>query len=533
VTAPLLDFGEVLPLTRRLGACPDPLALFGQLTDRGRQPDTVLLESADRVSGGGARSILALRSALRLTCRGRDVQVTALSPNGKAILPWLRVRTARVAALRDAAGGFVATFPSPPAGDRSDAERLRQASPLDVLRLAVTGPRLVSEPAELSHFAVGAFAYDLIDLFEALPAPRTGGAGWPAYEAWVPDRVVVVDHAQRLTTVYATVFGDAAAAATYHDAVQAVESLTRTVVGAPEAADDPRPAVAPAGDVTAARVDVSDAEYADMVRVLQKHIAAGDIFQAVPSRTYTLPCRDPLAAYAALRRGNPSPYMFFLHGTAGTLFGSSPETCVQVGGAPCTVTLRPIAGTVPRRAPGGLADPEADARGEVALRTNAKELAEHLMLVDLARNDVSRISRPGTRRLTRLLNVERFSHVLHLVSEVTGELEADCDALHAYVASMNMGTVVGAPKIRAAELLRGLEPSARGAYGGAVGYLTHGGEMDTALVIRSATVQSGVAAVRAGAGVVADSDPEREAQETRHKAAAVLEAIAASEAAHG
>jgi anthranilate synthase component I len=528
MTAPLLDTGEVLPLTRRLGACPDPLALFAQLTDGGRMRDTVLLESADRVTGGGARSILAVRSALRLTCRGRDVEVTALSPNGTAILPWLRERAARVAGVSDRAAGFVATFAPPPAGERSDAERLRQPSPLDVLRLAAAGPRLVSEPAELSYFAAGSFAYDLIDLFESLPAPRSRGADWPAYEAWVPDRVVVVDHAQRLTTVYASVFGERAAAATYHDAVQAVEALTRTVVGAREAVEDSRPVAAE--DVPAARVDLSDAEYADTVRTLQGHIAAGDIFQAVPSRTFTLPCRDPLAAYAALRRGNPSPYMFFLHGTGGTLFGSSPETCVQVGGSPRTVTLRPIAGTVPRRAPDDHPDVEADARGEVALRTNAKELAEHLMLVDLARNDVSRISRPGTRRVTRLLDVERFSHVLHLVSEVTGELSDGYDALHAYAASMNMGTVVGAPKIRAAELLRALEPSARGAYGGAVGYLTHGGEMDTALVIRSALVHGGVAAVRAGAGVVADSDPDREAQETRHKAAAVLAAIAASEA---
>jgi len=531
MTAPLLGFGELLPLTRRLGACPDPLALFGRLSDGGRRPDTVLLESADRVTGGGARSILALRSALRLTCRGREVDVAAVSPNGVAILPWLRERAARAAAIRDRRGGFVATFAPPPAGDRSDAQRLRQASPLDVLRLAVTAPRLVSEPAELSHFAAGVFAYDLIDLFEDLPAPRGAADAWPSYEAWIPDRVIVVDHAQRLTTVYATVFGDGAAAATYHDAVQAVESLTRTVVGAPEAAEGAA-AAAPAPGAAAAHVDLDDAAYAGVVRALQRHIAAGDIFQVVPSRTFTLPCRDPLAAYAALRRANPSPYMFFLTGTAGTLFGSSPETCVQVAGAPRTVTLRPIAGTVPRRAAREGGDPEADARAEVALRTNAKELAEHLMLVDLARNDVSRISRAGTRRVTRLLDVERFSHVLHLVSEVTGELTADCDALHAYVASMNMGTVVGAPKLRAAELLRGCERSARGPYGGAVGYLTHGGEMDTALVIRSALVREGLAAVRAGAGVVADSDPDREAQETRHKAAAVLEAIAAGEAAH-
>jgi len=159
--------------------------------------------------------------------------------------------------------------------------------------------------------------------------------------------------------------------------------------------------------------------------------------------------------------------------------------------------------------------------------TNPKELAEHLMLVDLARNDVARVSRPGTRTVSRLLTVERYQHVMHLVSEVVGELAGDLDALHAYAASLNMGTLVGAPKIRAAELLRQHETTKRGPYGGAVGYLAHDGSLDTAIVIRSAFVRDGVAQVRAGAGVVLDSDPAAEAEETRHKAAAVLRALTA------
>jgi anthranilate synthase component 1 len=189
--------------------------------------------------------------------------------------------------------------------------------------------------------------------------------------------------------------------------------------------------------------------------------------------------------------------------------------------------LRPIAGTAARgrRADGSL-DTELDARLQAALLTDTKELAEHMMLVDLARNDVARVSRAGTRRVSRLLTVDRYQHVMHIVSEVEGELAPGLDALHAYAASMNMGTLVGAPKIRAAELLRHHEPSRRGPYGGAVGYLTHRGEMDTAIVIRSALVQHGVAHVRAGAGVVLDSDPVREADETRRKAASVLQALA-------
>lgn len=532
MTAPRLEAGEVLPLTRRLKACPDPLALFARLTDGGRSSDTLLLESADAATGRDARSILVSRAALRLTCRGREVEARALTPNGCAFLPWLASRAGHSTTVRRSSDAFSVSYPGPGGRERSDAERIRQPSPLDLLRLAAAGPRLLAAPAPFSHFVAGSLAYDLIDLYEDLPAPRGGASVWPTFEAWVPDRVVVVDHGQRTTTVLATVMGGDGEA-NYHDAVRAVESLTAAVAASPEASGWQAPLPPRADERALAAVDLSDEEYAALVRTLQGHIAAGDIFQVVPSRTFTAPCRDPLRAYAELRRINPSPYMYFLRGSAGALFGASPETCVRVAGEPPTVTLRPIAGTMPRRRSlGGNADPEADARAEVALRTDAKELAEHLMLVDLARNDVSRVSRPGTRRVARLLDIDRYSHVLHLVSEVAGELQPDCDALHAYVASMNMGTVVGAPKLRAAELLRTVEPAARGPYGGAVGYLTHDGEMDTALVIRSATVCDGVAAVRAGAGVVAASDPDREARETRHKAAAVLDAVARSEDAH-
>jgi anthranilate synthase component 1 len=218
--------------------------------------------------------------------------------------------------------------------------------------------------------------------------------------------------------------------------------------------------------------------------------------------------------------------MFLVRAPGFTLLGASPESAVRVAGRPRSVMLRPIAGTAPRgRRPDGSEDHELDARFQAALMTDAKELAEHMMLVDLARNDVARVSRPGTRRVSKLLTVDRYQHVMHLVSEVTGELDAGLDALHAYAASLNMGTLVGAPKIRAAELLRENECSKRGPYGGAVGYLTHSGDMDTAIIIRSALVRDGTAHVRAGAGVVLDSDPAREADETRRKAMAVLQAV--------
>jgi anthranilate synthase component 1 len=244
-----------------------------------------------------------------------------------------------------------------------------------------------------------------------------------------------------------------------------------------------------------------------------------------------MPCGDPFAAYRALRTLNPSPYMFYLCHDNFALFGASPESSVKVDGKTRRVEISPIAGTRRRglRDDGSL-DADLDGRIEAELRLDEKENAEHMMLVDLARNDVARVSKPGTRHVADLLRTERYSHVMHLVSRVCGELSDGLDALHAYQASMNMGTLTGAPKIKAMQLLRHYEGGRRGHYGGAVGYLRGDGSFDTAIVIRAALVQNGAAHIRAGAGIVHDSAPLLEADETRRKAEAVLRAIAFAQA---
>jgi anthranilate synthase component I len=527
VSRPNLAPGDILPLVRRLTGAPDPLSLYAALTDAGERPDTLLLESADAATGVGEQSILLPRTMLRITCRGREVRVDPLTANGRALCDWLATCHFDGADVRADPGALVVRFPAPPAGARDEQARLRAPGPLDVLRAATFGPHLVSEPAALTHLAAGVFAYDLVDLFEQLPPAAASEAAFPDFTFWVPEQVLVLDHVRRATTILAHVVGGGDAEASYHDAVRTVERLTRAVEeghrepGAPSTLPSLSPFVS---------VDLDDEAFAATVRRLQTHITAGDVFQVVPSRTFSLPCTDPFAAYGRLRAANPSPYMFFARSPDAVLLGASPETAVRVRGTPRTVTLRPIAGTAPRgRRDDGSPDPELDARLQAALLTDAKELAEHMMLVDLARNDVARVSRPGSRRVSRLLTVERYQHVMHLVSEVEGELADGLDALHAYAAALNMGTLVGAPKIRAAALLRQVEPTRRGPYGGAVGYVTHGGDMDTAIVIRSALVQAGTAHVRAGAGVVLDSHPAREADETRRKALAVLEAVAGTE----
>lgn len=522
--------GTLLPLARRLTGAPDPLALYRRLT-AGGAAHTLLLESADATTGAGERSLLVARSALRIRCLGLEVVVDALTPNGRALLPWLAEQLAPRAMASQAGDRLTVRFPRPDGAAVEESARSLASSPLDVLRLLGTGTTLASRPADVNHLVAGIFGYDLVDLFEPLPAPAAGTVDFPRFDFWLPELVLILDHLRNATTVLAVVAGGPGAAERYHDAVEAIATGVAVLESAPAA-----PVVEPGPDsdagVPPVGVDLDDAEYAALVVHLKRHLVAGDVFQIVPSRTFTVACPDPLAAYGRLRRSNPSPYMFHVCAPEYVLFGASPETSVKVAGTPKTVLVRPIAGTVRRgrRADGAL-DPDLDARLEAALRTDTKEVAEHLMLVDLARNDVARVSRPGTRRLARLLAVERYSHVMHLVSEVVGELAPGLDALHAYAASMNMGTLVGAPKVRAAQLLRGVERGARGPYGGAIGYLTDAGELDTAIVIRSALVRAGVAEVRAGAGIVLDSDPASEARETRQKAAAVLRAITGAEVA--
>jgi anthranilate synthase component 1 len=513
---------------------PDPMSLYAALSEGGERPGTFLLESAETGAGSGERSLIGVRPALRIACEGRTVTIAAKSSNGQSLLPWVRERLGGSAARRlgGSADSIRFEFPAPPAGPREETARVLLPSPVDALRTVVFGPQVLAHPTDACYLAAGVFSYDLVELFEELPPGRPEPFPTPHFEFFVPDRLLVIDHVRNRTLIIANAFGGPDGEANYHDAVNgigallgAVESVISVrgpVSGGVPATTGPRPPSLPIGE------DLSDAEFEALVCRLKGHIVAGDVFQIVASRTFAAPCPSALAAYARLRASNPSPYLFFVRGEESTVFGASPETAVKVHGSPRRVTIRPIAGTAARgRGADGAIDPDLDARREAALRLDQKETAEHMMLVDLARNDVARVCRPGTRRVTRLLTVDRYSQVMHLVSEVEGELAPGYDALHAYTAALNMGTLVGAPKIRAAELLREVEPSRRGAYGGAVGYLTGDGELDTAIVIRAAVVREGVARVRAGAGIVFDSQPAAEARETRQKAEAVLRAIGA------
>ncbi|MDR0247847.1 MAG: anthranilate synthase component 1 [Burkholderiales bacterium] len=517
---------------RSLRSVPEPLALFAWLTDDGRRPHTVLLESAEPSSRKTQKSLMVVSSALSIECRGAEVVLTALNAQGKTLLPILEEHFARFfPCLEENVLRLRVLINSPVCGTEdkkmSDRDRLHADSSLTVLRelTALLRAALPSMPDAV--FLAGVFAYDLVDQFEPLPEAATENK-FPDYLFYLADQMIVFDHLTASGTLWTCAFTETDHDKAHESAEMALAEIEKTVSLSVEALQTDTIDKQTVSD--AVETDRDDAAFAERVETLKEHIVCGDVFQIVLSRTFSLPCSDPFAAYRALRTLNPSPYLFYMRSGDFTLFGASPESAVKVDGMTGCVEISPIAGTRRRGfRDDGTLDADLDGRIEAELRLDEKENAEHMMLVDLARNDVARVSKPGTRYVADLLRTVRYSHVMHLVSRVCGELKNELDALHAYQASMNMGTLTGAPKIKAMQLLRHYEGGRRGHYGGAIGYLRGDGSFDTAIVIRAALVQNGVAHIRAGAGIVHDSVPLLEADETRRKAEAVLRAIAIAE----
>lgn len=508
-------------------ACPhinDPLAFYRHMQHPSN--NSLLLESADIVTKTALQSLILLDAAVKIRCVGRQVELTALTVNGQNALPFLKeefiVQFGQDVIVSHDQTSLVIAFKATDLTLDEDS-RLQSASPFDALRTIIE--RITpNTPFQNALFLGGCFSYDMIASVEQLPDVKDGVNICPDFVFYVAETLIVIDRQKQESRLIGSVFSgpNFDQALTETEAKLAlIQAECNTVLA---------PATPIANHALALNVDISDADFCNTVEDLKDYIRKGDIFQVVPSRCFSLACPDSLAAYEKLKETNASPYMFYLNDSDFVLFGASPESALKYDAQSNDVEIYPIAGTRRRgfREDGSIC-PDLDSRIELELRQDKKETAEHIMLVDLARNDVARISEPGTRYVANLLNVDRYSHVMHLVSRVIGKLRHDLDALHAYQACMNMGTLVGAPKIRAAELVRQVEQQRRGSYGGAVGYLTGDGTMDTCIVIRSAFVKDDIAYVQAGAGVVYDSNPQAEADETRSKAAAVLNAVALSQ----
>lgn len=368
---------------------------------------------------------------------------------------------------------------------------------------------------------VGYLGYEVARYFEELPAPEGDPLGLPESILMLADTLLVFDHLTHKIKIVAHAHLDGDIEGAYREATGKIERLAERL-RQPLPAEDP-PDGAPEYPVTS---NLSRPEFEANVSKAREYIYAGDIIQAVLSqRLARRTAASPFAVYRALRSVNPSPYMYFLHLGDTHIVGASPELLVRVEDG--VVSNHPIAGTRPRSR-----DAEKDARLAEELRNDEKERAEHLMLVDLGRNDIGRISEPGTVEVTQFMDIERYSHVMHLVSHVQGRLRKGLTQFDALRACFPAGTVSGAPKIRAMEIIAELEPDKRGPYAGAVGYFDFSGNLDTAITIRTIVIKDGVAYVQAGGGVVADSVPESEYQESLNKAQALLTAIKQAETGH-
>jgi anthranilate synthase component 1 len=398
-------------------------------------------------------------------------------------------------------------------------EQTTLADPLPWLREYAARFRARPEPGlpRLAGGLVGYFGYDCVRYFEPkLVADKPDELGTPDILLMRSDELVVFDNLRATLTLCVHADPDSRADLKRAETrLDGIEAQLRRPLKAPRAGT--RGKADRAGEFVSG---FSRAKFCDAVGRIKDYIAAGDAMQVVPSQRLSAPFRaPPVMLYRAIRRLNPSPYLFYLHLDDHHIVGSSPEPLVRVEEG--TVTVRPIAGTRRR----GVTAVQ-DAALEAELLADPKEIAEHLMLIDLGRNDVGRVAETGSVRVTEKMAIERYSHVMHIVSNVTGKLRPGLDALDALAATFPTGTLTGAPKVRAMQIIDELEPVKRGIYGGAVGYLSWDGNMDMAIAIRTAVIKDGKVHVQAGAGVVADSQPQAEWEETMTKARALMNAVA-------
>ncbi len=476
------EAGENQLVYTRLAADLDtPVSVMMKLADAGQ--DSFILES---VTGGEVRgrySIIGLKPDLIWECRGETSRIN---------------RGARF--------------------DRDTFEDCTPA-PLEMIRRILAESR-IDMPKDLPASAAGLFGflgYDMIRLVEHLPNVNPDPLGLPDAVLMRPSVIAVLDAVKNEVTVVSPAWTGSglSARAAYAQAAERVMDAVRDLDR------QPSDAAREIGQITEAATPVSNFARADYLAAVEKakdYIRAGDIFQVVPSQRWSQEFREPpFALYRALRRTNPSPFMFFFNFGGFQVVGASPEILVRVFDK--EVTIRPIAGTRKRGA-----TQEEDKALELDLLSDKKELAEHLMLLDLGRNDTGKVSKIGTVHPTEEFVIERYSHVMHIVSNVVGELSDDHDALSALLSGLPAGTVSGAPKVRAMEIIDELEPEKRGVYGGGLGYFSAGGDMDMCIALRTAVIKDETLYIQAGGGVVYDSDPEAEFEETENKSRALKKA---------
>lgn len=474
--------GRIIPVFRDILADTDtPVSAFLKIDEGG---DMFLLESVEGGEKRGRYSFLGKDSRLLVRSKGRDVEIIE-RPGGK--------------------------------GEKTIK---READPIEVMRELMSGYEAVhiEGSPRFAGGAIGYIAYDAVRHMERLP--ESSANDLDVYDLFFifTDSFLVFDNVEHRIKVISNAFidKDSDLEDLYRDSVRKIDSLVEALRTGKVSLKKPAPGTTSGNAVTS---NFTKKGFTEAVGRVKRYIYEGDVIQTVLSQRFSTPLTsDPFDIYRALRVVNPSPYMFFLRLGDLTLVGSSPELLVRVEGS--DVSVKPIAGT--RRRGRDAEEDEALAR---ELLKDPKELAEHIMLVDLGRNDLGRVSMPGTVEVNELMTIERYSHVMHIVSNVRGRLKDDLDSFDSLRACFPAGTLTGAPKIRAMEIIEELEPVRRGVYGGSVGYFGYSGNMDMCIAIRTMVIKGGRIYVQAGAGIVADSVPEKEYDETENKAKGLFKAI--------
>jgi anthranilate synthase component I len=480
----LFDQGDLVPVYRALPAdLETPVSVYLKLAQTGEP--SFLLESVEGGEQVARYSFLGINPTAILSVHGNQIQELR---DGKLTVSAVPHGQDALHTIKTALGRF---------------------QPVSLPNL----PRFVGG-------AVGFLSYDMVRSFERLPETATDDLNLPEAAFMLIDTLVMFDHVKHQLIVLSNAHNQGDPRAAYDRAIDRIEAIVARLRA-------PLPAMPGAGPITDSTLtsNVTQEEYEARVRRAKEYIAAGDAFQIVLSQRLTRDTSaDPFAIYRSLRMLNPSPYMFFLHfpgeGEAMHIIGASPEMNVRLDADTRTAMVRPIAGTAPRGR-----THEEDEQNAKDMLADPKERAEHVMLVDLGRNDLGRVCDYGTVTVPQMMIVERFSHVMHIVSHVEGHLRDGLDAYDLVRATFPAGTLSGAPKIRAMEIIEELEGTRRGLYGGAVGYFSYGGTMDTCIAIRTLLMRGRTIFLQAGAGLVADSDPAREYQETLNKARALAVAI--------
>lgn len=494
----------------------DPTKIFHRLC--GGKAHTLLLESSEMDHEKQMNSKIVVDSALRITAVNNVMTITAFTNNGVHLLLQIdAIIPDSVSIVRTESQRIIHFKKSHMEMEMEEEERLTQPSLFDFFRWLIQ----IIKPLEswMSVFFGGLLSYDLINSFEKIPSLHKKNIVCPDICMYLAESMININHTEKKSTIQIYSFSPhPSETQRLHQRLQELYRIAQDCRVSTISTGEKRDL-----DVTS---NVSDLEYAKIIDQMHSLITAGEIFQVVPSRQFYCACFNPFSAYCFLKRNNPSPYMFFMQDEQFTLFGASPESYLKYHSDSRFIELHPIAGT---RARGfdsnGMIDRDLDNRIELSLLTDPKELSEHVMLVDLARNDLAKICQTGSRYVSQLMRIEKYSHVMHLVSHVVGRLKKNLDVFHAYQSCMNMGTLTGAPKLRAMQLIAELEPTPRGAYGGSIGYFTGEGSLDTCIIIRSAFVRNNIATVQSGAGVVYDSITEEEVRESKNKAEAVLQSI--------